>query len=654
MRRVSMTQDPDMAAIDPWPWLVPDVAARAPRRARWPGAALGLRHTIVAVVAAVLLLAVLGALATRHMLAARVHDYAILNLAGQLRELAYGMAVDGRQLLADRTEPTRDEDWVLYGERLKTQAARYERVVESFFKRELATDLTGLSEPVSCTWDEPSLAQLRATYEAWGALRARIEPALRPSAPPEALRDAARALDVEGPVLLVSSRMLAGTFKAMMQDKLDRVIALQFASAGAALGLGLLLWAWVRRQVLRPLASIEAGAERVLGGELGHQTPVCGGSETRQVAEALNRVSARMQVLFTLAARAGAGLSTDEMLRAVLGTLAPECPLEAVVVVRRRSTGDSPPWTISHAVVDAPPLRPMLASGTLLSTAGTAVGALADLDGHARRHGLGFWWAAVLREDPDEAWIVAFAARDAGSVSAPGEALLRAAATLVGLQLERTLSGEALVVAAVEGLAKLAESRDPETGDHLVRMSRYSALIAKALQTVPSRGQGIDARWIEELERFAPMHDIGKVGIADHILLKPGRLSDEERAEMSRHPVIGADVLRRCEASMLSRGRSVFRLGIEIAESHHERWDGTGYPHGLAGHAIPLSARIVALADVFDALTSRRPYKEAWPLERAMEAIRADSGRHFDPECVAALERVLPEVLAFYEQHKHV
>ena len=128
----------------------------------------------------------------------------------------------------------------------------------------------------------------------------------------------------------------------------------------------------------------------------------------------------------------------------------------------------------------------------------------------------------------------------------------------------------------------------------------------------------------------------------------------EERTEMQRHPRIGADVLRRCEAQMEAHGRRVFGVGIEIAESHHEKWDGTGYPQGLAGEAIPLSARIVAVADVLDALTSKRPYKEAWSMDRALETLQQDSGRHFDPAVLAALHRCLPQVLAFYEKHKHV
>jgi HD-GYP domain-containing protein (c-di-GMP phosphodiesterase class II) len=150
------------------------------------------------------------------------------------------------------------------------------------------------------------------------------------------------------------------------------------------------------------------------------------------------------------------------------------------------------------------------------------------------------------------------------------------------------------------------------------------------------------------------MHDVGEVGIAGGILVKPGTLTDEERDEMQRHPLIGGAVLRRCEAQMNAHGREVFQCGIDIAEGHHERWDGWGYPRGAAREAIPLAARIVAVADVFDALTSRRPYKEAWSVERALGTIERDSGRHFDPEVVAALRRAIPRVLGVYERLKHV
>lgn len=395
----------------------------------------------------------------------------------------------------------------------------------------------------------------------------------------------------------------------------------------------------------------------MLHGELGRQTAVAGGAETRAVAVALNALSSRMDVLFKLAERSGAGLSTADMLRDMLGGLAPVAGLQGMAIVRRHGSAGDMRWSVLRAAVHAaaaPGVIAALTEGRVVSCSPTAVGALADLDLDARKHGMSDRLGVLLRDDADEGWIVAFAGSSRTGPQDVVEPLLRATATLLCAQLERTLCSDALVVAAIEGLAKLAESRDPDTGDHLLRMSRYSALIAEGLACDPAFAGLIDARWIEDLERFAPMHDIGKVGIADRILLKPGRLTDEERVEMSLHPVIGAQVLRRCEAPMAARGRQVFQLGIEIAESHHERWDGGGYPHGLGGAAIPLSARIVALADVFDALTSRRPYKEAWPVDRALDTIRAESGRQFDPAVVAAFERAMPQVLAFHARHKHV
>ncbi|MBP9906334.1 MAG: response regulator [Rhodoferax sp.] len=170
-------------------------------------------------------------------------------------------------------------------------------------------------------------------------------------------------------------------------------------------------------------------------------------------------------------------------------------------------------------------------------------------------------------------------------------------------------------------LSKAAEYRDPETGAHILRMAHYSELIARALQ-LPKAEQ-------ELLLEAAPMHDIGKVGIADHILLKPGRLTPEEFEVMKQHAAFGYEILKGSESRVL-------QAGAEIARDHHEKYDGTGYPHGLAGDAIPIFSRIVAVADVFDALTSERPYKKAWSLERASEHIKASSGTHFDPQCVDA------------------
>jgi putative two-component system response regulator len=182
----------------------------------------------------------------------------------------------------------------------------------------------------------------------------------------------------------------------------------------------------------------------------------------------------------------------------------------------------------------------------------------------------------------------------------------------------------------VHRLSKAAEFRDPETGAHLLRMANYSRIIAGKL--------GLSELRQDIILEAAPMHDIGKVGTPDHILLKPGRLDDGEMEIMRRHAEIGAQILARSDSPLL-------QAAAEIAWTHHEKWDGTGYPRGLAGEAIPLHGRIVAVADVFDALTSARPYKPAWEIDRATRLLRESAGGHFDPTCVDAFFASWEEVL---------
>lgn len=170
-------------------------------------------------------------------------------------------------------------------------------------------------------------------------------------------------------------------------------------------------------------------------------------------------------------------------------------------------------------------------------------------------------------------------------------------------------------------LAKAGEHRDADTGNHILRMAKYSRLIAETL--------GRPKEECDLIQNAAPMHDIGKIGIPDHILLKPSRLTPEEFSVMKNHAAIGFQILQHSPSKYLS-------LGAEIALRHHEKFDGSGYPDGLKGDAIPLAARIVAVADVYDALTSTRPYKKAWTNEAAEIFLTASKGIHFDPDCVDA------------------
>ncbi|WP_440905654.1 HD domain-containing phosphohydrolase [Catenovulum sp. SX2] len=191
----------------------------------------------------------------------------------------------------------------------------------------------------------------------------------------------------------------------------------------------------------------------------------------------------------------------------------------------------------------------------------------------------------------------------------------------------------------IQVLGRAAEYKDNETGMHVIRMSHYAKILAKAI--------GLSEFQADKIMHAAPMHDIGKIGIADNILQKPGRLTDEEMAEMRKHPEIGAEILGECESGLL-------KLAQSIALTHHEKWDGSGYPNGLAGEDIPLEGRIVALADVFDALTSERPYKKAWSIEKTVGFVQSQSGIHFDPKLVDELLKHLPEFLAIKEKWQEV
>jgi putative two-component system response regulator len=203
---------------------------------------------------------------------------------------------------------------------------------------------------------------------------------------------------------------------------------------------------------------------------------------------------------------------------------------------------------------------------------------------------------------------------------------------------------------AIFALAKLAESRDPETGAHLERVMNYCRVLAQALPSIGHFADQIDPEYIRILYSTSPLHDIGKVGIPDSVLLKPGRLSDREFEIMKTHTTIGAETL---DAALRRFPKTRFlRMARDIAVAHHERWDGTGYPNKVAGDDIPLCARIVALADVYDALTSKRVYKDAFGHDIAKGIILKDSGTHFDARVVEAFLAAEDQFVAIRDQYR--
>jgi HD-GYP domain-containing protein (c-di-GMP phosphodiesterase class II) len=202
--------------------------------------------------------------------------------------------------------------------------------------------------------------------------------------------------------------------------------------------------------------------------------------------------------------------------------------------------------------------------------------------------------------------------------------------------------------AVIHGMARLAESRGGDIGGHLDRICAYCQLLAQRMQGMPGYLGIITDEWIATLTRAAALHDIGKVGIPDSILLKPGVLDEDEYEIMRTHSRLGAEILRDL---MLTHGTfPMLEMGVEVALHHHERWDGSGYPEGLVGDQIPLCARIVAVADVYDALTSRRVYKEAWSQDETLARLAGLAGSQFDPELVRIFLRDPDELAVIRER----
>ncbi len=390
--------------------------------------------------------------------------------------------------------------------------------------------------------------------------------------------------------------------------------AMRYGIPGIYAVLAVFLWLYGARLFTR-LGRILAVSVAVARGAFGAQAPVGRNDELGELAASINRISRNTAIVLDLIERTGRSQGLNDLLRSTASALAPLLRLRSLSLHPAGESGSG------QAMVGA-----ALAEEHITAEAQEQEAPVTEEIQHlplllSLQHGPSYWLRLSYTSP------LALSGNDL--------ALLRNVAPLVAHGADRGLLTENLLTAAVEGLARLAESRDPETGEHLLRMARYSRRIGEAMAAV----ERLDQRFLDDLERFAPMHDIGKVGVDDAILRKPGPLTDAERQAMQLHPVIGGAVLRACSAQLPAHHRSIFRVAIDIAEAHHERYDGSGYPHGLRGLAIPLAARIVAVADVLDALTTRRPYKDAWDWDRAYAWLVAQSGSHFDPMVVAAAVR---------------
>jgi HD-GYP domain-containing protein (c-di-GMP phosphodiesterase class II) len=472
----------------------------------------------------------------------------------------------------------------------------------------------------------------------WSAFRTHLDERLGDQEQPR-LEWGAQAIirwqaDLQG-----GASVLSESAGLLLNAHLDRAESIGRTGSLGALVLAGLLGLTIGRTVQRRVSDTLQGCREIAAGRFGHQIPERSVDEFTDLNAAVNQISARIAMVLDMLD--GLQRSRDRLstLSALHEALRPVCELSGLrlyegesgdtELLASESEGDveTLPTRIDRLSVDAP-VRVLSAAD---SSTQRLLLRLPDLG--TRRQILGL-------------------ASTSHSFAADLRALLGNLAPILGTALQKSVLTEQLLLAAISGLSNLAESRDPETGDHLLRMAMYSRLIASELER---RGYPqVDAAFVRDVHRFAPMHDIGKVGVPDSILLKPGPLTAEERAEMNLHPLIGARVLRACAAQLPQAERAMFEIAAQIADGHHERYDGNGYPRGLAGQDIPLAARIVAIADVFDALTSKRPYKQAWSFEDGLAALRKDAGAHFDPELVDAAFAVQDAMRAVYDEHKHV
>lgn len=603
----------------------------------------------------------------------RKHDYEILNLAGQMRVISHAVVHQSRNYLdsgADQNSRDYRRDLNLYYRDLQQNISLFDKIITSFRNRRLAPELTGHAEPLVCNWDKDSRNQLDVSALQWDNFNSGLRVSFGTNPDKPDLLNAARYITRNGAELVGSSDDLTHAFQHMMEGKLATIrLFNQIAFFVSAL-LTLLIVVQIYRKILRPLNITTEAFGRVANGELGYQVPVLVGNEIGHMSQSFNRLSDRLRGVFRLTDRISRGTNLDDALKFICEEFHAFLPVEWVGVLLL--TPDR-----SHTALERmySEIRSSLKENERFNF---ALGLPEDALGNGRAFAADDLASLAVGLPPDS---FVYRLQQDGKQSAlfvplaynqSGKALLVFAssqqkaytpehveflsnlASQISHILEKTLALEELVVAAVEGLAKLAESRDPETGDHLIRMSLYSAIIAEEMGRTEKHGERITASYVRDIFRFAPMHDIGKVGIRDDILLKPGKLTPEERTEMERHPTIGGLVLRRSEEQVNNLGHNIFQVGIEIAEAHHEKYDGSGYPNKLQGEDIPLSARIIAVADVFDALTSKRPYKEAWTIDQALENISTSAGKHFDPEVVNAMHRAMPRILEIYKELKHV
>jgi len=648
--------------------------------------------TLALVIQAIVLIAVV--FSTLYLLKLRQHDYLILNLTGQLRVISQSLIKQSENYVnnAPRNYDAYNRDLVLFNTDLHKQLDDFNTIITALKQRTISKDLIGyfyhsvieksdpkynaetIQEKIQCKWDEQSKNQLYKTVNDWATFKQGLNTALGTNVNEPKLESAAKYIVSNKQSLISSTSALSTSFRQMMEVKLQQINSLNKAAIYIIIFISISILIILYFRIFKPIDITVNGFKRIANGELDYQVNVTVKNEIGDMTVAFNSLTQRLHSLFKLTDGINRANDLDGALAFLLNEFNFFMPIDWICFSQHEVGQQSYELNRIHCNFKTDfkeqqhyPLSNSFYEHVLEKNVSSSIHHDAPINKFSHNDSFvqklsdtGFKSILMvplsfnIGHSSKNVAALVFASKQENAYSKDHQEFLNNIAPQISYAVNKTIGMESLIISAVEGLAKLAESRDPETGDHLFRMSHYSKIIAEQLAIAGPYTNDINTNYIRALLRFAPMHDIGKVGIGDYILLKPGKLTDEERLTMQQHPDIGAEVLRRCESQVHSLGNDIFKLGIEIAECHHEKYDGSGYPNKLVGVAIPLSARIVAVADVFDALTSKRPYKEAWTIERALEVMKQDTGTHFDPDVMFAFEQAIPTILTIYDKYKHV
>ncbi len=628
---------------------------------------------------------------TLYLLKLRQHDYLILNLSGQLRVISLTLIKQSENYVtyAPRNYHAYNRDLLVFNNNLKKQINDFDKIIYALKKRTIPAELVSyfyndiadpkqpnsrLEETIRCKWDTQSKNQLLNTIDQWERFKQGLFKALGSNKQAPKLESAAQYIVKNKQSIKTSTSKLSNSFRLMMEAKVRQINTLNKSAIFIIIIISITILVILYFRIFKQIDQTVIGFKRIANGQLDYQVKINVHNEIGDMTLAFNTLTQRIHSLFKITDGINQSNDLDSALVFLLKQFTVFIPIDWLCFAQHEA--QHPDYQLSRIHCDFQTLikeqqryfiensfyqqvleknKPVTCQDNdSLDSVSQHDPFVSELINNDFKSLLVIPLSYNIGDSSENHAALVFASKIKNAYSKDHLEFLNNITPQISYAVNKTIGIESLVISVIEGLAKLAESRDPETGDHLYRMSQYSKIIAQQLSVEGTYTQYINANYIRAILQFAPMHDIGKVGIGDYILLKPGQLSDEERHTMQQHPTIGAEVLRRCEQQVHSIGNNIFKLGIEIAQSHHEKYDGSGYPNQLSGNDIPLSARIVAVADVFDALTSKRPYKEAWSINKALQVMKHDSGTHFDPDIIHAFEQAMPEILKIYDKHKHI